>query len=331
MIQNKNTQKGIFVISLDLELKWGVLNNKKLSRYTENLLGTRYAIKKILELFDKYRIHATWGVVGLLFFKTKKELICGLPLHKPKYTNSKLHSPYNHIDNIGLNEREDKFHFGHSLIKKIASYNNQEIGTHTFSHYYCLEKGQDITTFEDDLKACKNVAKKLNISLKSLIFPENQFNHDHVDVCRRSGISSYRGDVSRWSYTRNERSSLCFKSILRYVDTYFNFLKCDFVSLDEIVKKFPYNIPTNRFIYAFNKKLRFLETFKLRKIKKEMKYAAKNRLVYHLWWHPHNFGKNTKENLLFLSKILHHYLKMKKRYGMENLNMGEITNRLSRW
>jgi len=34
-----------------------------------------------------------------------------------------------------------------------------------------------------------------------------------------------------------------------------------------------------------------------------MKFAAENNCIYHLWWHPHNFGNNKNENLQNLERV----------------------------
>ena len=57
-----------------------------------------------------------------------------------------------------------------------------------------------------------------------------------------------------------------------------------------------------------------------------MTHAAKNREMIHLWWHPHNFGKNITENFLFLNEIIDHYQFLNKKYGMESMNMREIAS-----
>ena len=56
--------------------------------------------------------------------------------------------------------------------------------------------------------------------------------------------------------------------------------------------------------------------------------AALNKKVFHLWWHPHEFGLNSYENMRFLKRILRHYLKLKKEHGMLSLNMGELAQLL---
>ena len=61
------------------------------------------------------------------------------------------------LGTIGENEERDPFHYGQSLLEKISRYEGQEISTHTFSHYYCLEDGQTAEQFEADLKASLKV------------------------------------------------------------------------------------------------------------------------------------------------------------------------------
>jgi hypothetical protein len=60
-----------------------------------------------------------------------------------------------------------------------------------------------------------------------------------------------------------------------------------------------------------------------------MTLAAKNKEFYHLWWHPHNFGNHTQQNLDGLMQIANHFMKLNKDYGMISLNMGEIANWLN--
>jgi hypothetical protein len=59
-----------------------------------------------------------------------------------------------------------------------------------------------------------------------------------------------------------------------------------------------------------------------------MTYAAKRGEVFHLWWHPHNFGINQKENLKFLNSILQHYTFLKEKYGFESLSMNDLSKTL---
>ena len=50
---------GTFMVSLDLELFWGMLEVFSLESYQDNILGGKKAIPQLLQLFEKYGIHAT--------------------------------------------------------------------------------------------------------------------------------------------------------------------------------------------------------------------------------------------------------------------------------
>ncbi|MGI9421325.1 MAG: hypothetical protein ACR2RA_26145, partial [Geminicoccaceae bacterium] len=135
-----------FVISLDFELFWGIRDHTDLDACKTRLCGTREAIPRMLDQFAHHHVHATWATVGFLFFDEKDELLAHLPSLKPSYQNQHL-SPYRHLESIGPNEKKDPYHYGRSLLRRIGACPGQEIGTHTFSHYYCLEEGQTIDEF----------------------------------------------------------------------------------------------------------------------------------------------------------------------------------------
>lgn len=322
--------RGIFTISLDFELYWGMRDHKTLDSYRDNLLGERRAVPAILETFRKYGLHATWATVGFLFFENKRELLACVPELQPTYRNPDL-NPYPYISQIGENEREDGYHYAASLIHAIRALPHQELGTHTFSHYYCLEPGQSVDSFREDLACAIRTASRNGIKLRSLVFPRNQFNESYVEVCKSLGLHCYRGNQNSWVYEpRNETQESRFRRAIRLMDSYINLTGHHAHDLREVSKRFPYDIPASRFLRPYSPRLRIFEPARFRRIKDDLTYAAKNRRLYHLWWHPHNFGVNLERNIGFLEDIVAHYRELRDRFGMENLNMGEISDRLGK-
>jgi hypothetical protein len=51
--------------------------------------------------------------------------------------------------------------------------------------------------------------------------------------------------------------------------------------------------------------------------------AAESGQVYHLWWHPHNFGRWMPENLEFLESILRHFAVLRDEKGFSSWTMQE--------
>jgi peptidoglycan/xylan/chitin deacetylase (PgdA/CDA1 family) len=320
---------GKFVISLDFELMWGVRDKKDKTNYGDNILGVHLVIPKLLEIFRKYDIKATFSTVGLLFFNTKQELLDSIPKFKPQYTNPNL-SPYNgHFNILGNDYKTDKYHFAPLLIKEIQKYPEQEIGTHTFSHYYCLEPGQTIDAFKADIESALTIAKKYNINLTSLVFPRNQFNDDYLKICLESGIFCYRGNEQSWLYkAKNGEGESAFRRAFRLIDAYVNISGHNCYSDHFLKSKMPIDIPSSRFLRPFSRKLKFLDGLRLHRIKTGMTYAAKNNLTYHLWWHPHNFGINQVENFEFLEKILQHYNNLNRKYNFQSITMSNLANNI---
>ncbi len=324
-------EQGVFTISLDFELRWGDLQAFAREVYRENLLGVRRAIPEILQLFSDYGIHATWATVGFLFFSGRDELLENLPDILPAYTKEEL-SPYPPIASTGNSEEEDPLHYAPSLVEQIAASKGQEVATHTFSHYYCLEDGQTGEAFRADLRAARRVARERGIELCSLVFPRNQFNEEYLSICAEEGIIAYRGNQRNWMYeasTTDGESRL--KRPARLADVYLNLSGHNGHEAAVLGEKPPFDIPASRLLRPVSSMAAWLEWLRLRRIKDEMSHAARNGLFYHLWWHPHNFGADVDANLAFLRQVLAHYQQLREQYGMESLNMGEIARRQWEW
>jgi len=314
--------RGIFTISLDFELHWGVMPRLSVKDYESNLKGTKESIFQTLDLFNKYQIHATWATVGFLFFEDKQSLKKALPTKRPKYSNSK-YNPFPLLETIGETEAEAPYHLSPTLIDAIQKVPFQEMATHTFSHYFCLEKGQTTEEFHADLQAAIEIAAAKNITLKSIVFPRNQYNTSYLETCGQLGISNVRGNPSHFIYQpRRREEEKAYIRLLRLLDAYINLAGHQIQSIK--IENGVCDIPASRFLRPYNSKLALLEKIRLRRIKKEMTQAAKQNKVYHLWWHPHNFGASTEKNMSFLEKILLHYKKLKQQYNFQSLNMEEI-------
>lgn len=312
---------GAFIVSLDFELLWGVRDHRTIGDYGQNILGARKAIPSMLELFKEYGVHATWATVGFLFFDNKRDLLSGCPQLKPAYDNVAL-SPYAALAQLGENEDVDPYHFGKSLLELIKSYPGQEIGSHTFCHYYCQEPGQGEETFRADIVAAIKAADAMGLKLTSLVFPRNQSNEEYLSVCSELGIKCFRGTETSWPYRRGSRQGESkLTRAARLADSYINLSGHNTFTV--INGTGLINVPSSRFLRPYNRKLAFADPLRLRRITSAIKHAAKNGEAYHLWWHPHNFGSNLAENISFLREVLDCFAAMKNQFGMQSITMSE--------
>lgn len=325
---DKSTTPGILIISLDFELFWGMRDKKSLHAYEENLIGVHVLVPKLLQLFTNYRIHATWATVGFLFFEARQQLEMALPSIKPAYEKPEL-SPYPHIETIGEKWQDDPYHYAPQLIRDILATPGQEIGSHTFSHYYCLENGQTTISFRQDLEAARAIAAQWQIPMRSLVFPRNQYDDSYLAICREMGVVAYRGTESSWLYkSRRGEAETAVRRFLRLVDAYLNLSGHHTYPLANNSGAIPINIPSSRFLRPYSPSLRWFEPVRLQRISRDLVTAAEKGEVYHLWWHPHNFGRHMQENLLFLQNILEQFKCLQDNYGMLSLNMGELSARV---
>lgn len=312
-------KNGSFTISLDFELFWGVRDKRSIKDYKKNLEGVWIAIPRILELFKKYDIHASWATVGFLFFNDFKELKNNLPKVLPEYKKTNL-SPYKYIQNGKENER--KYHFAKELIELIKNTPYQEISSHTFSHFYTMEENLSVDSFEEDTVAFDKKQKEEGLDVCSIVLPRNQMNFKYLETLKKCGITIFRGNPDHWAYQDGDINKDIKTKIFRLIDTFINL--SGYKTSLPIEKDGIFNVRSSMFLRPYAIKFSILESVKLRRIKKAMLHAAKKEENFHLWWHPHNFGINLNENLNNLEEILKYYKYLEENYNMKSKNMKEL-------
>jgi peptidoglycan/xylan/chitin deacetylase (PgdA/CDA1 family) len=312
------------VISLDFELHWGVRDvHGPTSAYMAQIRGAREAIPRILDLFVEFDVAATWATVGYLFAESRDELESFHPVSRPSYRDARL-DPY--TEPVGRDEAEDPLHFAPSLLRLIASAPRQEIATHTYSHYYCLEPGATPETFRADLASAVAIAAARGIDIRSIVLPRNQWNPGFAPILSEAGIECYRGNQSGWMYdatAADERTS--HVRAARLADAHVALTRWHGMAWDEV--RGPNglnNVGATAFLRPVTQWPRGLASWRLARIAEGIARSASRNRVFHLWWHPHNFGSQTAENLAVLRRILERYRAMSAEYGMRSMSMIEV-------
>lgn len=321
--------EGIFTISLDYELHWGVFDKRDRESRMTCYNNTLSLIPRMLQLFSEYNVHVTWATVGGLFAEGKQEWESLKPAVLPDYYDKDL-SAYQYVNQNGLDEQYRNAHFAPDTVSEIVTYPGQELGTHTFGHFYCLEQEQDHGAFDADLKAASKAAQKYNLQPISLVFPRNQFNPQNLTTCINNGIQVVRSNPATWFWSpiRDAETGI-FRKIFRTGDAYvpmstirtsypLTFLKKE--------KGLPLQLPASRLLRSWSPKYPLANKMALRRVIEELQAAAAKRECYHLWWHPENFGDYPEQNMENLLLILKEYRKMQQHHGMKSWNMGEYLN-----
>jgi hypothetical protein len=153
-----------------------------------------------------------------------------------------------------------------------------------------------------------------------LVFPRNQYNPAYEKIVKLAGITAIRSNPDIWFWDANRKENI-WKKIFRTADAYIPLFNSSFRLSDN--KELPLKIPASRFLRPLSK-YKILNKLRIIRIKKEMTYAAKTNKIYHLWWHPHNFGYYPETALSELDEILKHYKTLKQKYNFSSINMRNI-------
>ena len=318
---------GAFVISLDFELHWGMRD-----MYTSNselageLVESRSVVGELAQLFADRGIRATWATVGMLFASSREELEPFMPAIRPLYEQPAL-DPY--TEDIGTDEQSDPLHLAGSLVRLIASTPGQEVGSHTFSHFYCLEAGQDERALRADLAAAKSIAGATGIDLTSLVLPRNQWNPHYLRAVADSGFDCYRGPQRSWGHTpRTTGSTGKLRRAARLADTYMGVRPPPTTAWEDVAEDAGMcNVPASAFLRPYDPRLGVLSGVQERRLRAGLTDAARRSRIFHLWWHPHNFARNRAENFSRLERLLDEFALLQASEGLCTLSMQDVSKR----
>lgn len=309
-----------FVISLDFELIWGVRDHLSREAYGQNILGARRAIPAMLDLFARHDIACTWATVGMLFARNRSELLDMLPPPelRPGYTDPRL-SNYAYLDEVGENEKDDPFAFGADLIARIADTPRQEIASHTFGHVYALEPGMTVDAYRADLVAAVEAADARGYTVRSIVFPRNQYDAATIEAARSCGIAFWRGNRGGSLYApRPGRDETRTFRAMRLADSVLSVTQGDSYQISQAE---PGNRPASAFLRPPGGRLGPAHRLHVARLMQRMTDAARDGRGFHLWWHPHNFGADVETSMALLEQLIEHFRHLSDRYGMVSQGM----------
>jgi peptidoglycan/xylan/chitin deacetylase (PgdA/CDA1 family) len=319
------------VISLDMELHWGMADKVAGPEhsYWNNLLGARQAVPRLLKMFSERGIHATWAAVGLLFARGREDLEAFLPAIRPRGVWATL-------DRIrqmaGASEEDDPLHFAPSLIAEIQATPGQEIASHTFCHTLGYESEVDGPAFLEDLQAAQAIARRDGLTLKTLVFPRNQILQEYLSLLPAAGFEVYRGNPSSGAHGEVMRGlRRMYHRTCRLADSYLPVYPDHVVTWREMGSIWPVNVCAGRFWRPIGPGGSCGAWAQQHRTIRSLQVAAQKNGVFHLWFHPHNFGVQLQRNMDSLGIVLDEFEQLRKQHGMRSMNMQEAAAEARRW
>jgi peptidoglycan/xylan/chitin deacetylase (PgdA/CDA1 family) len=304
------------VISLDFELFWGVTDCADPLRYGRNVEGEWRAVPAMLELFSRYGIKATWATVGMAMCRDWNEWNAIRPAQLPGYRDPGL-SNYRYGE---LARQHPRLFFARPLVQRILDTPGQELASHTYSHFYCNADGASSEEFAADMACARDIAAQFGVTLRSLVFPRNQMNIACLRRLPELGIQVVRGNRRHWLYRDGDQvPGGALGRAVRFADCWLAMLPSS--TRGRRLENGLVDVPASLFLRPWSSRLARLETLRVARLCAAMSAAAKSDGVFHLWWHPHNFGLHCERNLALLETLLQHHARLRDEHGMVSMSM----------
>lgn len=309
--------RGVFTLSLDLELLWGTLDLFG----PEGFRGAceiehAEVLDRLLDLFVEFDISATWCVIGHLFLD-RCSAVAGVK--HPEIVRPALERRRREwfADDPCSDESRAPLFYGRSLVEKIRRCEvPQEIGSHSFSHVVFDEPGCSRETAASEIAACVRLAREVGLELRSFVFPRNRV--AHLDVLREHGFICYRGPEPSW-YARPgwpdaARRFGHLADVLRAAPPP--------VVLPQRSASGLWNVPASMMYFPAHGARRHVPvSLRVRRARRGLAAAERERGVFHLWLHPTNLAHETEAMFCGLRQILAEVRSLRERGAVEVLPM----------
>jgi glycosyltransferase involved in cell wall biosynthesis len=304
--------KGVFLFSLDLEGAWGTRSRPAARHIGPWLDGERPAIRGLLDLFAKYRIPATWAIVGALLLGR----------------NRKTRHPWLSSDEFSDVPAGDSATapawFAEDVLESILECPVvQEIACHTLTHQIVAPGSDGHRSFAQDLQRFRELADEFSLKQPgTFIFPRHVM--AHFDVLAQNGFTCIRGPIEDWFERLPGKAT---RAGLRLIDAVL--ARPPRVGLPRRLPCGLWQLPPSQFYSPLMSVGKHVSVeARVRKAVKGLRMAAKRSAIFHLWTHPFNLGVGTEELVRGLDTILAEARRLADAGEIEITTMGELAARL---
>ncbi|MDP2624840.1 MAG: polysaccharide deacetylase family protein [Candidatus Peregrinibacteria bacterium] len=311
-------KKGTFVLSLDLELKWGSFDHgADLAKYGFD--RTRHYVNELLRMLNRYKIPTTFAIVGHLFLNncdTKK----GIKHPEIIRANHTWYDQDWFSQDPSTDRAADPDWYGDDIVEKIRNASPEhEIASHSFSHAIFGDSGCSEEAAASEIKACVKLAEEWGIELKSFVFPRNKVGY--LDILKEYGFTNYRGLDPTWFKF--------FKGKMFRIGYLLDFIlmitpPCS----DPILEKNGLvNIPGSQIYLSRLGFRKYIPMWmRTKKVKKGIDRAIKEGKIFHFWFHPFNLCIDGEKMMEGLEEIFKYVSKKREDGRLEVRTMDSIAS-----
>lgn len=306
--------KGVFTLSLDFELIWGTLDLFGPDGFRSACEREREVIiDRLLALVEEFQIPATWCIVGHLFLDRcdgeHKDIV--RPNHAWFPRDWFAFDP-------GSDAEKDPIFYGRDLVEKIlACPVRQEIGSHSFSHVIFSDRGCSRATAESELRACVKAAREMGVEMRSFVFPRNEVGH--LELLGEYGFRCYRGPEPHWyeKWPGPVRRLAHLWDVITAAEPP--------VVLPLRTEAGVWNVPGSMIYFPMHAARRYIPmSLRVRRATRGLEAAARERKVFHLWFHPTNLADGMEEMFAGLRAIFERAAELRREGRIAFRTMSEL-------
>lgn len=316
--QGKVQAKGIFTLSMDLELSWGTIDHPgdraKNRAYYEQ---TRTAIRKLLALLQSYQISATWAVTGHLFLDACQSADGVKHPEIPRSNYPHYHADWFAADPCS-NVHQAPLWYAPDVIDWIINLPvEQEVGCHSFSHILMGHPATRRETVRAELDYCSRLAAAKGVYLSSFVFPRNQ--RGFLDELVLAGYTAFRSVDHSWCrYIPTNR----LRRIARLVDQ-------GLAITPPVALPYLDNglvaIPASMLYLDMAGLKRYVPlASRVNKANRGLKQAVRQNKIFHLWFHPFNLATSPVQLLSGLEQIFETVSMLREQGELEVKTMSRL-------
>lgn len=303
-----SSTKGTFVISLDTELSWGCFDTVGVDQYREAYRNTRSVIDGLCDLFDTYDAPATWAMVMHLFEE------CSGHEDAVEPTFDWIDSWYRKAP--CATEGETELWYAPDVLERIRATDiDHELGVHGYSHVILGDPGCSREAATEEIRRAVAVAERLDVGTDSFVFPRNEIGH--LDLLERFGFQCFRGLDARW-YEASAPSPI--RRACRFGD---EFLGRTPPTVTPSTRSGLIEIPGSQILRPDHGHWKYTPaSSQVTRAIRGLDRAADRGEIFHLWFHPFNFGVGPERHLDMFERILAHAAKLRRdgRLEIEPMN-----------
>lgn len=265
-------ERGAFCISIDVELAWGMWHepDRDYMDYCARL--ERVIIERLLKLFERYEIAATWAIVGRLLERKWASSVKG----------------------------DEHLWYAPDVVDRIQkAVPQQEVASHSFDHLYF----HSITPMQalEDISAARRVHKKHGLEFASFVYPKNEV--AYAEQLLAQGIQVFRGVDEGFYMAVARRAGNFAGRAANLVDKLVPTppaVVYPVVHAGGLVE-----LPSSMLLMSRRGLRRLVHPRMLvAKAKLGLRQAASKRGLFHLWFHPSNFYYDLEQQFETFDKIL---------------------------